>query len=59
MAEIQVSVVIPLLNEEESLRELYQRLKDNLKNCGTHEILFVDDGSRDGSLQILREAACP
>jgi glycosyltransferase involved in cell wall biosynthesis len=51
-----VSVIIPLYNEEESLAELYARLTDVLeKHAHRHELVFVDDGSTDGSLGTLRE----
>ena len=49
-----LSVVIPLYNEEESLPELYQTIKKVVDAQGlTHEILFVDDGSNDRSLQVI------
>jgi len=51
-----VSVVIPLYNEEESLAELHARLTEVLeKHARRHELIFVDDGSTDGSLGTLRE----
>lgn len=51
-----VSVVIPLLNERDSLREMYERLTGVLENAaGGHELIFVDDGSTDGSLEVLRD----
>ncbi len=51
-----VSVVIPLLNEEESLKELSQKLEDVLGrlNCG-YEVIFVDDGSTDRSFERIQE----
>jgi len=52
----EISVVVPLLNESLSLPELHDRLAAVLeKITSRHEIIFVDDGSDDGSLQILRE----
>jgi glycosyltransferase involved in cell wall biosynthesis len=49
-----LSVIIPLYNEKDSLRELYTRLCGELKKTGLiSEIIFVDDGSRDGSDRIL------
>ena len=51
---IDISVVVPVLNEEGSLRELHSRLSDTLKGMGkTYELLFVDDGSTDRSYEIL------
>ncbi len=50
-----LSVVIPLYNEEESLPELYQAIKKVVDAQGlSHEILFVDDGSNDRSLQVIK-----
>jgi polyisoprenyl-phosphate glycosyltransferase len=49
------SFVIPLYNEEETLPELYRqlaRLFDSLD--GEAELILVDDGSRDRSLELLR-----
>jgi glycosyltransferase involved in cell wall biosynthesis len=51
-----VSVVIPLYNEEENVRELHARLKEVLDTIGTdYEVLFIDDGSTDGTLALLQE----
>lgn len=51
-----LSVIIPLLNEEDNIPELYSELKTILvKLPYAHEILFVDDGSTDRSLQLLSE----
>ena len=53
--KIDVSVVVPLFNEEESLKELYERIARVLTNEGySFEIIFVDDGSRDNSLEVLK-----
>lgn len=49
-----LSVVIPLLNEEENIPLLYQELKEVLDALDDeYEILFIDDGSTDRSLQLL------
>jgi glycosyltransferase involved in cell wall biosynthesis len=52
-----ISVVIPLFNEEESLRELASRLEPVLDEMAGDEweVVFIDDGSRDGSFEVLRE----
>ncbi|GAB4332537.1 MAG: glycosyltransferase family 2 protein [Desulfobulbaceae bacterium] len=51
---MDVSVVIPLLNEEENIPHLYEELTRVLQGTGReYELLFVDDGSTDSSLAIL------
>jgi len=53
---VELSVVVPVYNEAENLRELHQQLSRVLGNLGlAYEIIYVDDGSRDGSFSILRE----
>ncbi len=53
-----LSVVIPVLNEEGSLRTLYTQLKTVLQaRSGCYELLFINDGSTDGSRKILEELA--
>ena len=55
---MQISIVIPLLNEEESLAELYQWLtKVLMLNRFSYEIIFVDDGSTDGSWRVIMQLA--
>jgi glycosyltransferase involved in cell wall biosynthesis len=51
-----VSVVIPLYNEEENVKELHSRLKGVLDTIDSeYEVLFVDDGSTDNTLKFLQE----
>ena len=51
-----LSVVIPVYNDEEVLPELHHRLTPVLNGlAAAYEIVFVDDGSRDGSFRVLRE----
>jgi glycosyltransferase involved in cell wall biosynthesis len=51
-----ISVVIPLYNEEDSLRELHQQLNTTFRRMNVrYELLFVDDGSTDKSFQVLRD----
>jgi len=52
---VAVSIVIPVLNEAESLETLFSQLGSVLVVLGrTAEVIIVDDGSTDGSVQILR-----
>lgn len=52
----KVSLVVPIFNEEESLSELYQEMVTALDGLGiTYELIFVDDGSQDGSRRLLEE----
>jgi len=51
-----ISIVIPLYNEEENVRELHLRLKPVLESLDAdYEIIFIDDGSSDGTLPLLQE----
>ena len=51
-----LSVVVPLYNEEESLKELHQQLRSTLSRLNLrYELLFIDDGSTDRSFQVLRD----
>lgn len=52
-----ISVVIPVLNEEENIRPLYSELAAVLKGMGSHEIIFVDDGSDDGTFGEISKLA--
>jgi dolichol-phosphate mannosyltransferase len=53
-----ISVVVPLLNEAEVLRQSYAELRRELDKLGEpFEIIYVDDGSTDDSLAILRQIA--
>ena len=55
---MNISVVIPLLNEEESLPELAAWIEKVMQeNHLSYEVLFVDDGSRDGSWKIIEDLA--
>lgn len=55
---MDISVVIPLLNEEESLRELSQWIaKVMAENNFSYEVIFIDDGSTDGSWNVINELA--
>lgn len=54
----EVSIFLPVFNEEPNLRPLHAKLDEALTALGrSAEIVYVDDGSSDGSLRILREIA--
>lgn len=48
------SVVIPLYNEQESIEELYKQLTHVMRKMTSYELLFIDDGSTDASLETLK-----
>ncbi|MBD1850208.1 glycosyltransferase family 2 protein [Leptolyngbya sp. FACHB-711] len=50
------SLVVPIYNEEENIAELYRRLSGMVQSLdGEAEFILINDGSRDGSLYLLRE----
>ncbi|MGD0037463.1 MAG: glycosyltransferase family 2 protein, partial [Bacteroidota bacterium] len=49
-----ISIVVPLFNEEESLRELFSLINETMRQIKmSYEIIFVDDGSTDKSFEVL------
>ncbi|MAO47926.1 MAG: glycosyltransferase [Aequorivita sp.] len=53
---MNISIVIPLLNEEESLNELYRWIAEVMQSNGfLYELIFIDDGSTDGSWKIIEK----
>ena len=55
-AIVKLSIVIPVFNEEENMSLIYEELKGVLNGMRMdHEILFIDDGSTDMSLDILKD----
>jgi len=55
---LDLSVVVPLYNEEESVRPLYDAIVAGVAPLGvSFEIVFVDDGSRDGTVRLADEIA--
>lgn len=53
-----LSLFLPVLDEEENLRPMHAKIQEALKSLDkTAEVIYVDDGSTDKSLQILREIA--
>lgn len=52
---MMISFVIPVFNEEKSLRELYTRISEHISETGHEwEIVFIDDGSNDRSFSIIQ-----
>jgi glycosyltransferase involved in cell wall biosynthesis len=55
----RLSFVIPFMDEEATLRELTERIDQAARGClgsgETYEIVFVDDGSRDGSVKVVEQ----
>jgi len=51
----KVSVVVPLLNEQDNIGPLYEQITQTLKDKYDYEIIFVDDGSSDNSFNILAD----
>ena len=52
----KISIIVPLFDEEDSLRPLVNEINKALLNKGIqYEILFIDDGSKDNSLKIIKE----
>ncbi|HHU96649.1 MAG: glycosyltransferase [Bacteroidota bacterium] len=53
---MDISVVIPLLNEEESLNELHDWIKQVMEEHDfSYEVIFVDDGSTDSSWEVIKQ----
>lgn len=58
-SNLALSVAIPVFNERPVLPELYRRLKDVLTSIGvSYEFVLVDDGSTDGSWEVIQSLAC-
>lgn len=51
--KVMYSAIVPIYNEEENLDEIARRLVQVLERIGLYEIVFVDDGSVDGSADII------
>ncbi len=55
VARPRLSVIVPLHNEQDNLPFLHERLTAALAALGAYEVIFVDDGSRDGSAAVALE----
>jgi glycosyltransferase involved in cell wall biosynthesis len=53
---VALSIVVPVMNEEQNVRPLFQKLSDQLNSLGQiYEIIFVDDGSTDNTFKELKK----
>ena len=54
--QLELSVVIPFFNEEQNIPLLVEQLRKEISGMGIndYELIFVDDGSRDGTVSILQ-----
>ncbi len=55
---MKISVVVPIYNEKENVPVLYEKIKDVMvRNNYDYEIIFVDDGSSDGTFEVMKQIA--
>jgi len=50
---LELSIIVPVFNEQESLESLHQEICDSLGGKYTYEVIFIDDGSNDDSFSVL------
>lgn len=55
-SEIELSVVVPLYNEQQSITELAERVEEALAGSTSFELIFIDDGSSDQSWQVIKQS---
>jgi glycosyltransferase involved in cell wall biosynthesis len=55
LAEVGISIVAPLFNEQDNLRPLYHQITETLTDKYNYELIFVDDGSTDSSFTVLTQ----
>ena len=54
--KVEISIVVPLMNEEQNVRLLYDALSAQLTELGkSYEVIFVDDGSTDHTFEVLKQ----
>ena len=52
-----ISVVIPAYNEAGNIKTIAEKIAEQLRDTGDYEIIFVDDGSEDSTLEKIKEAS--
>src|ERR1700741_2835019 len=58
MFKMELSIIIPIYNEELNIGRLYERVKPIAQSISAaHELIFVNDGSRDNSMLLIKELA--
>ena len=56
MVKVKISVIIPIYNEENSIDETIRKIREIMKEANLeHEIIAINDGSTDNSLEILKK----
>lgn len=53
--KVKISVIIPIMNEEGNIELLIRKISEVLNNYSDWELLFVDDGSKDNTLSVIKE----
>ena len=53
--QFDISVLVPVYNEQDSIKTLYSELKENLNELYKWEVLFLNDGSTDKSKELIAE----
>ena len=54
---MQLSVVIPMMNEEENVKPLFEAIRNALSGTFEYEVILVDDGSEDNTVSLMKELA--
>ena len=49
MNQLDISIIVPIFNEEDSINELYNELSSSIPHNLDYEIIFINDGSQDDS----------
>jgi glycosyltransferase involved in cell wall biosynthesis len=56
---VDISVIVPVFDEQDNLRRLHKEISDTMNDSLSHrfsyEVIYIDDGSRDGSFEVLKE----